>query len=79
MTWFSRKGDQRGLKNAGLLILVLKNCNLNNYRPISIISVVAQVFERIVYDQLYNFLNSEEIISNQQSDFHLYTQLLPHF
>ena len=36
--------------------------DLNNYRPISVISVVAKVFERIVYDQLYNFLNSEEII-----------------
>ena len=40
-----------------------------NYRPISIISVVSKVFERIVYDQLYNFLNSEEIISTQQSGF----------
>ena len=35
--------------------------DLNNYRPISVISVVAKVFERIVYDQIYNFLNSEEI------------------
>ena len=43
--------------------------DLNNYRPISVISVVAKVFERIVYDQLYNFLNSEEIISKQQSGF----------
>ena len=33
--------------------------DLNNYRPISVISVVAKVFERIVYDQLYNFLNGE--------------------
>ena len=40
---------------------------LNNYRPISVISVVAKVFQRIVYDQLYNFLKSEEIISRQQS------------
>ena len=43
--------------------------DLNNYRPISVISVVAKVFERIVYDQLYNFLSSEEIISKQQSGF----------
>ena len=42
---------------------------LNNYWTISVISVVAKVFERIVYDQLYNFLNSEEIISKQQSGF----------
>ena len=27
------------------------------------------MFERIVYDQLNNFLNSEEIISKQQSGF----------
>ena len=32
---------------------------LNNYRLISVIFVVAKVFERIVYDQLYNFLNRE--------------------
>ena len=46
-----------------------ESSDLNNYRPISVISVVAKVFERIVYDQLYNFLNSEEIISKQQSGF----------
>ena len=43
--------------------------DLDNYRPISVISVVAKVFEKIVCDQLHNFLNSEEIISKQQSGF----------
>ena len=42
--------------------------DLNNYRPISVISVMAKVYERIVYDQLY-FLSSEEIISTYQSGF----------
>ena len=41
--------------------------DLNNYRPISVISVIAKVFERIVYDQLYNFLTNEDIIFNHQS------------
>ena len=27
--------------------------DLNNYRPILVISVIAKVFERIIYDQLY--------------------------
>ena len=36
--------------------------DLNKYRPISVISVAAKVFERIVYD-------CEEIISKQQSGF----------
>ena len=43
--------------------------DLNNYRPISIISVIAKAFERIVYDQLYNFLTNEDLISNHQSGF----------
>ena len=43
--------------------------DLNNYRPISVISVLAKVFERIVYDQLYNFLSNEDIISTHQSGF----------
>ena len=43
--------------------------DLNKYRPTSVISAVAKVFERIVYDQLYNLYNGEGIISNQQSGF----------
>ena len=43
--------------------------DLNNYRPISVISVIAKVLERIVYDQLYNFLRDEDIISTRQSGF----------
>ena len=46
-----------------------ESSDLNIYRPISVISVIAKVFERIVYNQLYNFLNSEKIISKQQSGF----------
>ena len=42
---------------------------MNNYRPISVISIIVKVFERIVYDQLYSFLANGEIITNQQSGF----------
>ena len=49
--------------------------DLNNYQPISVISVIAKVFKRTVYDQLYNFLTDEDIISNHQSVFARYTQL----
>ena len=41
--------------------------DLNNYRPFSVISVIAKVFERIVCDHLYNFLSDEDIISTYQS------------
>ena len=43
--------------------------DLKNYRPISVISVTAKVFERIVYDQSYHFLSNEDIISTHQSGF----------
>ena len=36
--------------------------DLDNYRPILVISVVAKVFERIVYDQLYFYLEEHDII-----------------
>jgi len=45
--------------------------DLNNYRPISVISVVAKVFERIVYDQLYAYLEEHnEHICKYQLGFH---------
>ena len=43
--------------------------DLNNYRPISVISVMAKVFERIVYDQLYAYLEEHNIICKYQSGF----------
>ena len=42
---------------------------MNNYRPISVISVVAKVFERIPYDQVYANLSEHSIISKRQSGF----------
>ena len=42
---------------------------LPNYRPISIILVVAKVFERIIYDQLYHYLNENNLLSRYQSAF----------
>ena len=43
--------------------------DVNNYRRISVISVVAKVFERIVYDQLYAYLEEHSIICKYQSGF----------
>ena len=38
--------------------------DLNNYRPISIITVVAKVFERIIYDQIYDNLIKNGLLSD---------------
>ena len=42
---------------------------MNNYRPISVISVVAKGFERIIYDQVYAYLSEHSIIWKSQPRF----------
>ena len=41
-------------------------CDLNNYRPISVIPAVAKIFEKIIYDQLYNYCCGASGASEQQ-------------
>ena len=44
-----------------------------NYRPISVISVVAKVFEiQKTYDQVYAYLSEHNIILKSQSGYSLY-------
>ena len=50
-------------KNSG------KRSDPRNYRPISVIPVVAKVFERIIYDQLYHYLTKNNFLSCHQSGF----------
>ena len=42
---------------------------LNNYRPIPKLSVLVKVLESLVSDQLKNFVNSYNVLSDFQSDF----------
>ena len=42
---------------------------MNNYRPISIIPVVAKVFERINYDQAFAYVTEHNLTSSHQSGF----------
>ena len=41
----------------------------NNYRPISVIPVVSKILEKIIYDQLYDYLNNNMLLTNCQSGF----------
>ena len=42
---------------------------IGNYRPISILSTVARVFERLVYDQLSSYMEKNKYLSKYQSGF----------
>ena len=41
----------------------------SNYRPISLISCVAKVFERVVFKHVFNFLRDNLVLSDKQSGF----------
>jgi hypothetical protein len=42
---------------------------LDNYRPISILPVVSKLMERILYDQMFEYLNRENLLSKHQFGF----------
>ncbi len=58
-------------KYANVLPLHKKNSkdNVNNYRPISLLSCVSKVFERIVFKHIYNHLRDNFVLSQHQSGF----------
>ena len=41
----------------------------SNYRPISVLPVLSRAFEKVVYNQLYNYLDSNRLIYKHQSGF----------
>ena len=43
--------------------------NMNNYRPISVLPIVAKILERIVFDQLYDYLQEHSLLTPHQSGF----------
>ena len=42
---------------------------VNDYRPVSVISVIAKVFESIVHHQLYGYLEEHGILKEEQAGF----------
>ena len=42
---------------------------LSNYRPISLLPTISKIFERIVYKQLYEYFNSNNLLAEQQYGF----------
>ena len=44
----------------------------NNYRPISLLSNINKIYEKIMYTRVYNFLNIHNCIYNLQFGFREY-------
>ena len=42
---------------------------LANYRPISLLPTISKVFERIIYDQMYEYLNENNLLAKEQFGF----------
>ena len=42
---------------------------LDNYRPISILPVISKIFENILYEQLYEYFTTTNLLSEQQFGF----------
>ncbi len=42
---------------------------VENYMPMSVLSVISKLLERILHDQLYTFLQDHSLLSNRQSEF----------
>ena len=43
--------------------------DLNNYRPISVIPTLARVFERLIYNQIYDYLTNNNLLNSKQYGF----------
>ena len=43
--------------------------DLNNYRPISLLPAVSKIFERLIHNQFYEYLNANQLLTNCQSGF----------
>ena len=43
--------------------------NKSNYRPISVLPVISRLFEKLIFNQLYRYLNQNGLLSENQSGF----------
>ena len=43
--------------------------NISNHRPISLLPTISTVFERFMYNQLYDYFNNNNLLAEQQHGF----------
>ena len=45
--------------------------NVKNYRPVSLLPIHGKIFERLIYNVMYDFLTENDLLSPNQSGFRL--------
>ena len=52
--------------------LIFKKCDkqvIKNYRPISLLPICGKSFEKIIFNNLYSYLNTNNVVTKNQSGF----------
>ena len=55
------------------VVLVHKKDNkdlINNYRPVPLLPILSKIYEKCIYDTLYNYFEGNDLFSKSQSSFH---------
>ena len=52
------------------LIKKKDKCYINNYHPVSLLPICRKIFERIIYDPVFSYLENNNLITPNQSGFH---------
>ena len=54
------------------VVLIYKKCDkqlIKNYRPVSLLSICGKVFERLIFNSLFNYFIENNFLSPHQSSF----------
>ena len=59
------------LKSARVIPLYKKSVKteVGNYKPVSVLSIISKIFERVIYDQVEGYLNDKNLLYGYQSGF----------
>ena len=54
-----------------LYLFIKKNDKqlVNNYRPVSLLTIFGKIFERIIFDNIYRYLHEHNLLNPNQSGF----------
>ena len=42
---------------------------VNNYQPISLLPIFGKIYEKIIFDRIYDFLSKEKLLNSNESGF----------